>query len=173
MDRASAGRANADVHRVLAEIVAETYLRRPDASERRDVGALSVNYFSLTFPIDVTGADGRHGVFVKVPKADVRLSGHAILPVTAADRQMADDEVRSLRTLATEWPLDELGVRFVMIRGFHSDYNAIVTDRVFAADALNVLRRFDLRRRTGRAADYGSDQCRSRRVRRCVRSTCR
>lgn len=128
----------------------ETYLRGSAAGDRIEVGPLSANYFSLTFPIDVTGACGRRGLFVKVPKADVRLSGHAILPVTDADRRMADDEVSSLRTLATEWPLDELGVRFVTIRGFHPDYNAIVTDRVYATDALDILRRFDLQRRTGR-----------------------
>ena len=141
-----------DVHQALAEIVADTYLRGSGAGERIEVGALSANYFSLTFPVDAVSDAGRHGVFVKIPKADVRLSGHQIFPITASDRQMADDEVGSLRTLATEWPLDELGVSFVTIRGFHADHNAIVTDRVYAAEALDVLRRLDLQRRTGRAA---------------------
>ena len=150
---ASAAGPNLDVQHALAEIVAATYLPRLHANERLDVGALSANYFSFTFPVDVISAGGRNGVFVKIPKADLRLSGHTILPVTAADRQMADDEVRSLRALATDWPLDELGVRFVTIRGFNPDYNAIVTERVYAAEALNVLRRLDLRRRTGRAVD--------------------
>jgi hypothetical protein len=136
---ASAAGPNLDVQHALAEIVAATYLPRLHANERLDVGALSANYFSFTFPVDVISAGGRNGVFVKIPKADLRLSGHTILPVTAADRQMADDEVRSLRALATDWPLDELGVRFVTIRGFNPDYNAIVTERVYAAEALNVL----------------------------------
>lgn len=146
---------NSAVVQTLAERVAAEIAGADARGGKASAGSLAVNYFSLTFPVDVVVAGGTRRAYVKIPKEDLRGGGGRILPISAADRRMAEDEASSLRVLAAEWQGDDLGVSWVRLCAALPEYNAIVTHRVEAADATTEFRRLDLRRRLGvrRAAE--------------------
>lgn len=116
-------------------------------------GVLSTNHFSFTFPVEVRTDSGSQGVFVKIPKADLRVFTPTIFPISDADRLLAEEEENSLRMLAEHWRADDLDVRWVTLRDVLPEYNAIITDRVTGDEAFQVFRGMDLRQRLGLAKD--------------------
>lgn len=137
----------------LARRVVEELTGQPFDMSDVAIGPLAVNYFSFVFPIEVTTGQRLQKVFVKVPKENLRRYSNTILPVSAADRRMAESELDSLRTLGEQWRTDDLAVSWVHLRAGIPDYNAIVTDAVEGNEALSVFRSLDLRRRFGRRKD--------------------
>lgn len=117
------------------------------------VGVLSTNHFSFTFPVEVPTDSGIQGVFVKIPKADLRGCAPTIFPISREDQLLAREEENSLRMLAAHWDAADLDVRWVTLRGVLSEYNAIVTECVSGVEAFKAFRRLDLRRRFGLAED--------------------
>jgi hypothetical protein len=143
---------NAEVQQTIVDRLMPTLLPRPRRGTVPVVGALQPNYYSFTFSVDVEADNGPVGVFVKIPKRDLRLSGPNILPVTDADRQLASEETRSLRHLVAAWRGEDLRARWIRLVGELPEFNAIVTTRVVASEALDVIRASELRRRIGALA---------------------
>lgn len=141
--------ANAEAQRSLGLQVAREFLGVASDPALIKIGPLTQNYFSFTFSVEAESASGPRSVFVKIPKTDMRGRVAAILPVTSDDRRLAEEEASSLTLLGQKWSGADLAVRWVNLRGMVPEYNAIVTDRIYAAEALPVFRRFDLCRRTG------------------------
>ena len=63
------------------------------------IGALSSNYYSFTFSMDINTPKGCNHVFVKIPKVDMRGIIPRILPINPEDRMMAEEEESSLKFL--------------------------------------------------------------------------
>lgn len=145
--------SNTEVHHLLGLRVARELLGANDDVDRVEIGPLSTNFFSFTFSVKASTSGGARSVFVKIPKMDLRGRVPSILPITAGDRLMAEEEESSLRLLMQQWHGDDLEVRWVNLSGIISEYNAIVTERIFADEALSVFRRLDLRRRFGFSQD--------------------
>lgn len=120
------------------------------APERIRVGPLEVNYFSVTFELELQDAGVRRGVYVKIPKTDLRRSALSRgLGATEGDPRLALEEYQSLRYLEGAWRADDVGVRYVRPLRFYEELNALVTERAYAADACRLLRRRDLARKAG------------------------
>lgn len=113
------------------------------------LGSLATNTFSFTFPIEVKIPHGSQSVFVKIPKTDMREKSYTILPISDADRRMAEEEIKSLGIMRDSWRADDLNVFWVRFLGTVPEYNAIVTGRIHAREALEEFRKFDMRRRFG------------------------
>jgi len=135
---------NPAIQQALAHLVVEKITGLPFHKANVTVGPLETNYFSFIFFIEAHTSRGLQKVYVKIPKEDLRKGSKSILPISSADRCMAEDEVHSLRTLADQWQSDDLGVSWVRFRGFFPQYNAIVTDAADGADAFAVFRQLDL-----------------------------
>lgn len=144
---------NEAIQQALARLVVEEITGQPFDKVNATFGPLMTNYFSFVFTVQVMNGQKPYKVFVKIPKEDLRCGPKEILPVTYADRTMAEGEVNSLQTLAANWSSEDAGVSWVRLRGFIPEYNAIVTDAVDATDALDKFRQMDLRRRAGYRAD--------------------
>ena len=144
---------NKVVQQTIARLVVEEITDQSFGKADVMVGPLMINYFSFIFLIHVMNGQKPYKVFVKIPKEDLRRGPGSILPITPAERIMAEDEARSLRTLAGQWHSDDLGVSWVRLRAFLPQYNAIVTEAAAGEDAIAVFRRMDLRRRLGFAKD--------------------
>lgn len=141
-----------DNERVLREIgqrVAKELCGSAANAPVVEIGPLSINNFSFTFSISAETPTGRRNLFVKIPKEDLRGRQPTILPITEADRWMAKEEESSLRLLGEQWHSDDLNVRWIRVAGFLPEYNALITDRVFAQEAVTVLRGLDTRSRLG------------------------
>jgi len=137
----------------LARRVVEEITSQPFDMANAEIGPLATNYFSFVFSIGISNNKRVQKVFVKIPKKDLRRDSKAILPISPADRHLAEAEMESLRTLADQWHADDLAVSWVRLRAGFPDYNAIVTDAVQGDEALMVFRRLDLRRRLGCTKD--------------------
>lgn len=148
---AAASMDNTDVRSALVDLIARAYLSPESELGTVTAGELRANYFSFGMPIEASHQGRSRRVFVKVPKDDLRRRGPDVLPLSDRDRQLGDEEYRSLVFLAEHWPGADLGVSFVRPFGFLDMYNAIVTDRVEARDGCALLRRWDLARRSGHA----------------------
>ncbi len=78
------------------------------------------------------------------------------MPLSKSDRDLAEDEYRSLVHLSQYWCSDDIHVRFVRPLGFLREYNAIVTERFYARHFFRILRYLDLRRRLRKKGpDFG------------------
>jgi hypothetical protein len=141
---------NRQAQQRLALQVAKEFLGTQASDSALEIGPISVNNYSFTF--SVTLQTGR-SVFVKVPKLDMRGTVPQLLPISPGDREMALEEESSLKMLRQRWSAGGLGVEWVRLLGGVAEYNAIVTERVIAEEALVVFRRLDLRRRLGFEAD--------------------
>ncbi len=108
-------------------------------------GPIEINDYSICFSIDRGENTGSETLYVKIPKTDV--SRQTILPITYADRILAEREYESLRVLSTLWEGEEFGVEYVKPVTFVPSYNAIVTGRVHGEELLALYRRWDLLRR--------------------------
>lgn len=139
---------NAEIHRLLGVRISRDLLGAMDDG-LLEIGPLISNYFSFTFSIKADAPDGERNVFVKIPKVDMRGVVPSILPLTRGDREMAREEASSLGLLGRKWDGDDLEVSWVNLCGVVPEYNAVVTDRIFADEAFAVFRRLDLRRRLG------------------------
>ena len=144
---------NETVQQRLARLVVEDITGQPFDKSKAVVGPLVTNYFSFIFSIEEHTSLNTQKVFVKIPKEDLRQRSKSILPISPADRKMAEDEVLSLRTLCDQWHSGDTGVSWVQLRGYFPQYNAIVTDAVAGSDAFSVFRRLDMRRRFGSQRD--------------------
>ena len=140
--------SNEDLYLKIADKVAKDIFRVRDEMQF-SVGPLSSNYYSFTFSMKINASNKVHDVFVKVPKEYMRGSTLRILPITSKDRQMAKEEELSLRFLDRNWNNKELDVCWVKLLGVIPEYNAIVTQRIFANEAFVVYRNWELRRRLG------------------------
>ena len=133
----------------IRKTVAKSYLNL--ASDNYSIGKLNRNYFSFTFSVSSQdNSTDLSSVFVKIPKNNLRSNEIAILPIRDEDHQLALDEKESLSLLSERWNSDDLNVRWIKLKGFIPEYNALITERVFADEALNTFRRWDLWRRVGR-----------------------
>lgn len=142
---------NQQVQAALAEIVFDRFLPQGAIGAKRVVGSLDMNYYSFTFGLEIETVTGLTGAFVKIPRTDLRTSDAQILSLNDADRKMAAAEAGSLRMLGEQWKGEDLGVRWVTLLGELPEFNALITKRVFAPDALGALRAADgLRRVLGR-----------------------
>lgn len=141
------------VRLALARLVVEEITRLPFDKENVTVGPLMINNFSVVFSVKTRTSNGVQSVFVKIPKEDLRERTKLILPISRADRRMAEDEELSLRTLGDQWHSDDLDVSWIRLRCVFPNYNAIVTDAAEGVDAFAIFRQLDLRRRLGSKRD--------------------
>lgn len=146
---ASAFPSNEKVQHLLGQHVAKVMLGDGDHTDFVKIGPLTINNFSFTFSVDIFTSGGKRNAFVKIPKVDMRGSIPSILPITSEDRELAQEEESSLKRLGQKWCADDLEVRWTNLFWIFPEYNAIVTDRIFADEAFAVFRRLDLRRRLG------------------------
>jgi hypothetical protein len=144
---------NRAVQQSLARLVIEGITGQPSDTANATVGPLVTNHFSFMFFVEAHTTEDTQKVFVKIPKEDLRKRPKSILPTSPADRRMANDEVRSLRSLADHWQSEDLGVTWVRLRAFIPQYNAVVTDAVEGDEAFAVFRRLDQHRRLGSKKD--------------------
>ena len=142
-------KSNDEIHSLLGKKVAEHYLDLSEKNTTYKLGRLSENYFSFTFSVEVQKDGEKRGVYVKIPKTDMRRSNRTILPIEIEDTEMALAEQASLKYLEKNWHSDDLSLNWVNLRGFINEYNAIITDRVVADEAYSVFRQWDLKRRVG------------------------
>lgn len=140
---------NLYIQQSLAHLVVEKITGLLFHKANATVGPLVTNYFSFIFFIEIHTGLGLKRVFVKIPKENLLKGSKSILPISSADRCMAEDEVHSLRTLADQWQSDDLGVSWVRFRGFFPQYNAIVTEAAEGIEAFAVFRKLDLMRLMG------------------------
>ena len=145
----SSSPTNEQVQHMLGQHVAKVVLGVEDDTALVKIGPLATNNFSFTFSVDVNTPSGQRNVFVKIPKVDMRGSIPSMLPILFEDRELAKEEESSLRLLDEKWQADDVDVRWVKLCGSLLEYNALITERVFADEAFDVFRRFDLRRRFG------------------------
>lgn len=141
--------------RVVERIVAD--VERELIGERRvsvrKVGQLVTNNFSFTFSLSFETDSGNSDFFVKIPKEELRVTAPTILPLNDADRRLGREEEASLRLLGNAWRGDDVEVRWVRLVGTVPEYNAVITERIFAPEAVGIYRRWDLRGRIGFRGD--------------------
>lgn len=144
---------NKRVQQAVARLVVEKITGRPFEKSNAWIGPLATNYFSFVFSIKVSTSSGLQSFFVKIPKADLRKNSKSILPISTVDRLMAEDEVRSLQTLADQWHSGDLDIFWVRLWEFIPQHNAVVTSAAEGKNAFSVFRNMDLRRRIGSKKD--------------------
>lgn len=143
---------NLQVYNELSKLVFETYLFEDGHNNTLSCGPLEINDFSICFGMEAVGENGRRGVYVKVPKTD--RERRTFLPLTEADRKMAEDEYESLVRLAGHWKSPGGNMAYVKPLGFLKEHNAIVTERFYAEDFFKTFRRQDAR---GKLSSSGHD----------------
>jgi len=136
-----------DVQAKLLSLVQSQILDCSKPQERISLGPLEVLDFSTCFSIEWQNGGRRRGIYVKIPKTEAQKK--VIWPLTAADRQMAEEEYRSLKLLEQYWQGSDLNVHFIKPLAFFPEYNAIVSERVYATDLFQNFRRFDLKQKWG------------------------
>jgi len=138
---------------LLGQQVARNVLNAVGDDSIVEISPPTRNYYSVTFKVQVKTSGGSRQVFVKIPKKDLRGSSASIFPITAEDRKLAQEEESSLRSLNQSWQGKDLEVNWVKLCAVIPQYNAIITERVFADEALSIFRRLDTRRRFGFTQD--------------------
>ncbi len=111
-------------------------------------GQLVMENFSYHFWIDTGDCTMKRGIYVKIPKASFKKKN--IMPATDDDRRLAEEEYRSLVYLSQFWNSGDINVRFIRPLGFLREFNAIITERVYAGELFKTFRRFDMIRKLGR-----------------------
>lgn len=139
---------NEQVYKKLSAMVTDQFITKSNIAGNIKCGHLEINDFSICFGIDLFGDHGPKGFYVKIPKADLyKKEKKEILPLTDDDRRFAEEEYQSLAYLSQCWESHDLNVGFVKPVGFIKDYNAIVTEKVYATDLFKLFRRRDLIRK--------------------------
>ena len=109
---------------------------------------LETNDFSVLFSIEAKKAFERKGIYVKFPKADLyKKFSKVIMPLCQDDRNLGKNEFESLKYLAENWKTFPLLSSFVKPLGYISEYNAIITERIYAEDIFRFFRKYDLLRK--------------------------
>ena len=137
-------RENDIVHREIAYRIEQDFFTNKEPGIFLKRHPWEILDFSSCFSIEGVNQSNRWGVYVKVPKADV--VRRTVIARTEDDRQLAQEEFKSLRYLDKYWSRDN-NVSFVKPLSFYSDHNAIVTERVYASDIFLPFRSADLRRK--------------------------
>jgi len=115
---------------------------------------MEVNYFSVCFWVNTTFDAKQKGIYVKIPKRILfNKENEKIMPLSSDDKRLAEDEYHSLGYLSKHWPNDDMNVRFVKPLGFLKEYNAIITERIYAKHFFKMFRQFDLQRRFNEKPD--------------------
>lgn len=139
---------NEQIYKKLSAMVTDQFIAKSNIAGNIKCGPLEINDFSICFGIDLLGDHGPKGVYVKIPKADLyKKEKRDIFPLTDDDRRFAEEEYQSLVYLSQCWDSRDLNVEFVKPVGFIKEYNAIVTEKVYATDLFKLFRRRDLIRR--------------------------
>lgn len=145
---------NKQIHNKLSEYVADEFFAGDSAVKCIEVGPLEVNCFSICYWVNATVDAKQKGVYVKIPKVILyKKENEKIMPLSYDDRKLAEDEYNSLVHLFKHWPNDEFDVHFIKPLGFVKEYNAIITERVFAKHFFKMFRQFDLKRRFNKKSD--------------------
>ena len=98
-----------------------------------EFGPLEVNYFSVCFWVNSVLNAKKVSVYVKIPKRILFNKDNSnIMPFSYDDRKLGEDEYNSLVYLSKYWPKDESGVQFIKPLGFYKEFNAIITERIYA-----------------------------------------
>jgi hypothetical protein len=140
---------NQEVYSALSTLVAQEVFGMNINFDHLSLGPLKVNDFSSGFSIDLVSNSQQRGVYIKIPKAD--FSRDHIFPITSDDRRLAEEEYRSLVTLSEFWDSGDIKVNFVKPLKFINNYNAIITERVYAQHLFKFFRKCDLLRKIGLA----------------------
>ncbi len=140
---------NSQVQHILSHQVARDIFGITDANACIEIGNLSCNHFSFTFCACFNKSGEQHNVFIKIPKSDMRGLEPVILPLIQKDQDMCQDEESSLKLLNEKWDGSDVEVQWIHLVGAVPEYNAIITDRIFANEAYAVFRKLDLHRRLG------------------------
>ena len=107
-------------------------------------GQLEYNAFSITFWVNFEGLGVQNSVYIKIPKyIFYDKSIDFLSPITAFDRELAENELNSLKYLSNNWN-KSCRVSFVNHLAYIYEYNAIVTERVFGSLLFEEFRRHDL-----------------------------
>jgi aminoglycoside phosphotransferase (APT) family kinase protein len=154
----------------LSARVSDTEVQQAIAARVREIvpalhgaaaGPLQRNVFSFVFRLDAPDP-GVPGVYVKIPKADLRRGG-GMLPITHRDRALGAAEYASLQRLAETWPGAGGHVRYVEPVAYVEEFNAVVTARADADEALAAFRRLAVLERLrfdarilGHLSDFGA-----------------
>jgi hypothetical protein len=143
--------SNQQIYEKLSRLAVEQFLvtdRSAQNIKRIDYGPLEINDFSICFGITAIEEAGLKGIYVKIPKVDLyKKDNREIMPLTEEDRRFGEEEYQSLMYLSQLWRTEELDIRVVRPLGRLQEYNAIVTERVYAKDILHTFRRWDLFKR--------------------------
>jgi len=145
--------SNNDVQKSITVLAVEQITGQSFEEANVEIGPLRINNFSYVFPITIYDGNKYHKVYVKIPKEVLRSRIKTVLPITKADKSMAENEVKSLQILASQWDSEDIQISWVVFRNFIPQYNAIITNRVEAPDALKLLRRMELCGRFGLKKD--------------------
>ncbi len=143
---------NLEVYAALSALVAKEVFGMNVNSDHLLLSPLKVDDFSSGFSIDLLSNSQQRGVYIKIPKAD--FSRDHIFPITSDDRRLAEEEYRSLVTLSESWDSPDIKVNFVKPLNFITNYNAIITERVYAKDLFKFFRKYDLLRKIGLAKNH-------------------
>jgi hypothetical protein len=139
---------NKQLYEKLSQYVAHKFLSGHSSLRSIEYGPLEIYCFSICFWVNVISHRGPRGVYVKIPKIILyKKENEKIMPLSDDDRELAEDEYRSLVHLSRYWRNDDIKVRFVKPLGFLKEYNAIITERFYARHFFEIYRRFDLKRR--------------------------
>lgn len=135
---------NVSIYEGLSKQVAGQFLQVSGGRGELRYGPLEINDFSVCFCVDDCFSSKKQGIYVKIPKVDLRLNGNNIFPLSDKDKEFAEKEYRSLCYLARHWGSEDLHVSFVKPLGFLREYNAIVTQKIYAQDIYKEFRWRDL-----------------------------
>ena len=105
---------NKQVYNLLSKVVAEEFLHSGGEKGHLEYIPLEINDFSICFGVNVVNDLSPRGIYVKIPKADLyKKEKRLIMPLSAEDRDFAEDEYRSLMYLSKHWESEELKVEFI------------------------------------------------------------
>ena len=134
---------NDQIHKNLSEYIIKNYFLNSDNIE---TGPWEVNCFSICFWINATVESKQRGIYVKIPKVIFyNKDNESIMPLSEEDKNLAEDEYRSLQYLGKYWLDNE--TQFIKPINFLKEYNAIITERIYGDHFFKILKKSDLKRR--------------------------
>lgn len=149
---------NEQLYEILTEYVVDKFFSGNSTFGNIDYGPLEINCFSICFWVNAKTKRGQRGIYVKIPKFVLyNKENEKIIPLSDADKKLAENEYHSLVHLSRYWPKDDMNVRFITPLGFIKEYNAIITERFFAKHFFKMFRQFDLKRMFNKKPDITHD----------------
>ena len=134
---------NEQLYQALSEDVTNK-LYPEEIHDQANYGPLELNYFSACFCIRSSINNKEKGVYVKIPKKLLFNKTNNIMPFSNEDRRLAEDEYNSLVHLSEYWPDNEFNVHFIKPLFFLKEYNAIITEQIYADHFFKLFRKSDL-----------------------------